>query len=77
MQMKLRLKRDMIFGLYVPVFSFKHQEVGKRTAMILGKMWMCKMTKKYKNTEMTTSAFIHVNKVNRVIAADSVFILFI
>lgn len=56
------------------MFSFKHQEVGKRTATILGKMWMCKMTKKYKNTQMTTSAFIHINKVNRVIAADSLFI---
>ena len=44
--MKLRLKRDVVFGLYVPVFSFKHQEVGKRTAMILGKMWMYKITKK-------------------------------
>lgn len=26
---------------------------------------------------MTTSAFIHINKVNRVIAVDSLFILFI
>ena len=46
MQMKLKLKKTWFFGLYVPVFSFKHQEVGKGTTMILEKMWMRKITKK-------------------------------
>lgn len=47
----------MFFGLCAPVFSHKHQEVGKGTKMPLGKKkkrWIGSF-KKYNNTKVTPS----------------------